>query len=353
MPKKLFIIGNGFDIQHKISSKYEDFHKFIKNCYFLHKDPFYIPSGGLVPKAFSVNGYQAHDMPYVLAYIDYTITLTEGDCWYNLETSFANLKLIEEFGVDSDNFFTKVYSNDPPENTIYYIGLCFKILYKLFNIWVDQIDINNIKPNTSFQKLINPNEDYFLTFNYTRTLEEIYNAKNVFHIHGVQGSKKAFGHQKQYDDYIENFCKQNLIPLSCLEGVKYLFEITEKDTRKIYENSKKYFDSLDQNIQEIYSYGFSFSLVDMIYIFGICHSLNTTNITWYLSDFSSIDQIEQYKKNITNCGFKGSFATFHIENDKVNNIINNNKLQKRGFINLMYKISYNIFSYIFQKLHKK
>ena len=318
MNKKLFIIGNGFDIQHKIPSKYQDFHNFLKRYYPFHKDPVYIPGGGLVPKSYSY-GYQMHDIFQAFAYLDYTLSLTEeSDNWWNLESSLSKLHLIEEFNIESDDPFTKVMYNDSPENTIFYIGQCFHILYNLFDIWVNQIDITNVTPNKSFQSLINPKEDYFLTFNYTKTLEKIYDAKNVFHIHGVQGNeKKAFGHQKVDEDYILNFCENNLIPLSCLEGVKYLFEITEKDTRHIWEYNKHYFNSL-VDVHEIYSYGFSFSLVDMIYIFAICHSLDTSNIIWRLSDFSSSEQIEMYKNRIKINGFQGKFSTFHIEDDEPN-----------------------------------
>jgi len=314
---KLFVIGNGFDIQHGIPSKYQDFHNFLKRYYPFHKDPAYIPGGGLVPKLYSY-GYQLHDIFQVFAYLDYTLTLTEeSDNWCDLESSLSKLHLIEEFDTESDDPFTAVMYNESPENTIYYIGQCFHILYNLFDIWVNQIDITSVTPNESFQKLINPEDDYFLTFNYTKTLEQIYNAKNVFHIHGVQGKKrKAFGHQKLDEDYIIKFCEKNLIPLSCLEGVKYLFEITEKDTRHIWESNAHYFNSLSTEIQEIYSYGFSFSLVDMIYVFAICHSIDTSRVTWYLSDFSPSEQIEMYKSRIKTNGFQGEFSTFHIENNK-------------------------------------
>lgn len=106
--------------------------------------------------------------------------------------------------------------------------------------------------------------------------------------------------------------------MSCLEGVKYLFEITEKDTRQIWESNKCYFNSLSTDIKEIYSYGFSFSQVDMIYILAICHSLDTSRITWYLSDFSSSEEIEIYKSRIKISGFQGDFATFHINNNETN-----------------------------------
>lgn len=353
--KKLFIIGNGFDIQHKIPSRYQDFHDFLKKQYPFHKDPLYIPGGGMVPKIFSY-GMQSQDIFQAIAYLDYTLTLTEkSDEWWNLESSLSRLHLVEEFDLESDDPFTKVQYNDSPENTIFYIGQCFRLLYFMFDIWVNQIDISNITPNESFKNLINSELDYFFTFNYTKTLENIYNAKNVFHIHGVQGNgKKEFGHQKHDEEYIVKFCEDNLIPLSCLEGVKYLFEITEKDTRKIWENNKYYFDSLDNDILQIYSYGFSFSLVDMIYIFAICHSLDTSKVTWYLSDFSSDEQNEIYKKRIRINGFQGNFSTFHISDNEINieNKINNNQKNNKEQIRKIWNKRKNeIKSKILKTLH--
>lgn len=94
MIKKLFVIGNGFDIQHKIPSKYQDFHIYLKRYYDFHKDPFYIPDGGLVPKLYSY-GYQIDDISQAFAYLDYTLSLTEkNENWWNLETSLSELHLI-------------------------------------------------------------------------------------------------------------------------------------------------------------------------------------------------------------------------------------------------------------------
>lgn len=319
--KKLFIIGNGFDIQHKIKSKYQDFHDFIKKYYFLHKDPFFIPGGGLVPKIlnYEPNEIGLQEKEDALAYLDYTITLTEeGDDWWNLENSLAKLYLIQEFDEASDDFFSR--GIESPENTIYYIGLCFKFFYRIFDYWVEKIDISDVKPNKSFQKLIDPDEDYFFHLITLKLLKK-YIMHGMYFMFMVYKEREKSWSSKKDEEYIIEFCKNNKIPLSCLEGVKYLFEITEKDTRKIYEENKEYFNSLDSDIKEIYSYGFSFSMVDMIYIFAICHSIDTTNITWYMSDFSSEKQIEKYKKSVCMCGFKGKFKTFHIKSNIADNII--------------------------------
>lgn len=313
MEKKLFIIGNGFDIQHNIRSKYQDFHSFIRENYSLHRDFAYM---GVPAPKIEYYGMKHSDLEYALAFLDDTLTKTEsGSHWYDLENSLGKLDLSDYF--DKNDGWAPVRIDEKPEDTIYNIGQCFYFLMRIFNLWVDQIDISNVVANNAFKELINPDNDIFLTFNYTKVLEDVYSAQNVYHIHGKQGDrKKEFGHIKRDDKYIQSFCEENGISTNCFEGVSYLFEITEKDTEQICESSRAFFDSICNGISDIYSYGFSFSQVDMIYIDQICRSMDTSSITWYLSDFSSPDEIADFKNRITKSGFQGTFKTFHIPSNK-------------------------------------
>ena len=89
-------------------------------------------------------------------------------------------------------------------------------------------------------------------------------------------------------------------------------EVTEKDTEKNSSNMELYYLFLDKDITDIYSYGFSFSEVDMPYIRDICKSIDTLKITWHLSDFDTKEKQEEYKRRIIACGFRGKFTTYGI-----------------------------------------
>jgi hypothetical protein len=57
-----------------------------------------------------------------------------------------------------------------------------------------------------FQDIIFPENDLFLNFNYTKTLEKLYNAQNVCHIPGIQDEDIYFDHGNDEDrtDYYQS-----------------------------------------------------------------------------------------------------------------------------------------------------
>ncbi len=158
----------------------------------------------------------------------------------------------------------------------------------------------------NFKNLIDSNNDLFLTFNYTETLEKIYKAKNVYHIHGKQGGNLVFGHGND-TDYCDEYMSKNIgseVYLSELD--RYL----KKDTETVIRENKSLFKSFDV-VDEIYSYGFSFSDVDMVYIEEICNVISTEDIVWYIHDYDKC-KFEIFKEKIRKCGFNGRFEMFTI-----------------------------------------
>ena len=322
--KKLFIIGNGFDIQHGIKSKYSDFHAFMRSIYMneeIRDDSFndFFPWRYSVPESRGVLGkFDDSELINVFGFLDYCITKSENkeanfnfyvnSDWSLIESTLANLDLREFFQKDFPS------SHTSEEDKAYDIAECFKYLYKIFWVWVKEINIDFVVPIDAFEKLFDCENDIFFTFNYTRTLEEIYGAKQVRHVHGEQGKGLLFGHKKLTD--INEYCIKNNIPAYCSHAIKVLMEITEKDTEKNSSNMALYYLFLDKDITDIYSYGFSFSEVDLPYIRGICKSIDTSKIVWHLSDFDSKEKRDEYKNILISCGFRGEFAIFSIANKK-------------------------------------
>lgn len=64
-------------------------------------------------------------------------------------------------------------------------------------------------------------------------------------------------------------------------------------------------------VESIYTFGFSFSDVDRVYIGEICKNLNS-KVVWYLNDFDNKTTRKYYSKMIKKCGFKGKFDTYHV-----------------------------------------
>lgn len=323
--KKFFIVGNGFDIQHGIKSKYSDFHSFMRSMYVnkqIEDNSFddFFPWRYSVPKSRGVLGkFDNYQLIDVFGFLDYCLTKSENreahfnfhsnSDWYSIESTLANLDLYEFF---QEEYYPATHISE--EDKAYDIAECFKYLYKIFWIWVKEIKIDSVVPIDAFKELFDCENDIFFTFNYTRTLEDVYGAKQVRHVHGEQGKGLLFGHEKMQN--IDEYCHKNGIPDYCAHAIKVLMEITEKDTEKNSSNMALYYSFLDKDITDIYSYGFSFSEVDLPYIRDICKAIDTSKIVWHLSDFDSMETREKYKHRIVECGFSGEFTIFSIDNKK-------------------------------------
>lgn len=268
-----------------------------------------------VPKSRGILGkFDNSELINVFGFLDYCLTKSENkEDWFNfyansdwssVESTLANLDLREFFHEDFPS------SHTSEEDKAYDIAECFKYLYKIFWLWVKEINVDSVAPIDAFKKLFDCENDIFFTFNYTRTLEDVYGAKQVRHVHGEQGKHLLFGHEKVTN--IDEYCTRNNIPDYCSHAIKVLMEITEKDTERNSSNMALYYTFLDKDITDIYSYGFSFSEVDLTYIRDICKAIDTSKIVWHLSDFDSKVKRDAYRHCLIACGFQGKFTTFSI-----------------------------------------
>jgi len=163
---KLIICGNGFDLHHGFRTSYKSYKEFLVSKY---------------PHSFS----SFEEFRY--------LSLADSDKWSDLESSLTID--YEEFIDASLNDYYPDWKND--SDSRWYdldidIELQSKFIYdftgKYFLEWLINIDYSLAQNMIGF---IRP-EDEFVTFNYTSTLEEVYNVpkENVFHIHGSIGTIK-------------------------------------------------------------------------------------------------------------------------------------------------------------------
>lgn len=301
--ERLFIIGNGFDIAHDLKTKYTDFKNYLHATY-----PNASYKCGAVPESIMMSdGEEVYDDDDVVGFLVKVISDAgkKGMAWSDLENTIGELDFIEFFDDynpdEDDNEWHEVYKN---ETIAYKISNVTRMIKDYFSEWIKTIDTSNTKPKSAFEKLINKDEDLFLTFNYTDTLEKIYHAKNVYHIHGKQGEELIFGHgnsQNWYCKYMDsNIGSENLM--------FELQNILKKDTNAVIQRYKHIFKQLG-SVNAIYSYGFSFSKVDLVYIKEICKVSSTKNITWYLNCYDK-SRFNEFRTKIMKCGFRGKFDSF-------------------------------------------
>jgi hypothetical protein len=312
----LFIIGNGFDISHGLKTKYENFKHYLLEKYEISpsdiKEWEYIdipyatqlPDGGIE--------YYEYDIVIFLLRL---ISIVEGDKWCDLENSLGMLdfeelldsQIIDDIK-DKEGHIDFSKTANLHEDISNNLRIPIKSIINYFSQWINEIILDeNTKKKSDFEIIANFNSDMFLSFNYTRTLEEIYDAKNVCHVHGEQQGELIFGHGNKIDFNVET-----ALYFEAAHNLDEIHYALKKDTVKALNNNQWFFNQLSQNIKNIFSYGFSFSEVDKIYIREICRRLNTDNIIWYLNDFDSEKTRKNYIDIIRSCEFNGIFRTYSI-----------------------------------------
>ncbi len=180
-----------------------------------------------------------------------------------------------------------------------------------FEEWVRQLKIYDICKLNGTAEYFNA-DCRFLCFNYTDTLEKVYNIdrKHICYIHGSVkgGTPLYFGHGNdwEYEDFISSIDNENYY--SVAEGYLSINDALRKPVEKILEKNHSFFAGL-YDIDEVYSYGFSYGEVDRPYIRKICEYL-PDHAKWYVNSYPSEEEKDSYKKSIKECGYVGTVREF-------------------------------------------
>lgn len=287
--KNLYIIGNGFDQHHDIQCSFLNFMEWIKEN-----------DAGLFFKLTQVynNAWERNwwsDFENNLAQLDINYYANRKGNLYDPEyikegsieekSEFASRKVIEEFDRVKGSL-----RND-------------------FQKWLSEA-YGNCQKNKKIQF---PNEDnIFLTFNYTKTLEDIYkiDIKQVYHIHGKIDDKESMivGHGlgiEELNDVLESlkpridevwskklnrmtrfqFVTPEHIKLATLSSLESIMSL-KKDVEGCIDNNQIFFNEI-LDVERIYVYGFSFSSIDMPYLEKIIRRTKREThwvISWYSLD---------------------------------------------------------------------
>ncbi|MFQ1595655.1 bacteriophage abortive infection AbiH family protein [Aeromonas veronii] len=272
--KTLYIIGNGFDLWHDLPTSYNDFYGFAKDL-----------------------------LDEIEEY--YSFDLRQNQPWHDFENALGKF--------DADNFFSihnevNVNSEDFRPRDIY--GLEDELteqtknhvstIEETFIDWVDSIDVTN-----AVQKMTFNTNSAFITFNYTSTLQSIYNIEDerVFHIHGSvsRHSELIFGHGEnitepsefdedgEYSGHI--FSEAESIARSPLYALR-------KPVEAVLDKNEGYFSSLN-DINEVVIIGHSLNNVDQPYFHRIKNHVG--DVMWKVYCYEASEK-EKYTQNLLTCG---------------------------------------------------
>lgn len=305
MKENLFIFGNGFDLAHGFKTSYNNFKSWLQTKYSTppaNKDK-YIDIPEYTTNYRRLTYYNDNE---VAAFFNDLISEICADDWNEFEKALAQLNWERCYEVNINSYVNEI---------------ALLLIDKYFPSWVKQIDIT--KPKIKFNKLIElindpKNKNYFLSFNYTDTLEQNYNVESVCHLHGraSENENLIIGHEKKaktFDFYTDRYETDNMMDI--------LFYIYEKDTEEVFKENKRFFDSLN-NVLTIYFYGFSFSDVDIYYLDRISETVDCKNILIYLHSYDTSKR-DEYIKKLTRSGFllkniRNLHNDFTIDNTKFN-----------------------------------
>ena len=158
MTEKLYIIGNGFDLHHGLKTSYYHFANYLKS-----KDS----------ELYSI----------LESYISYPNS--DKDLWSRFEENLSNLDTDEILSEHSDTLLN--YTSDDfrdgdryifPDTMDNYYQKLTDGLFEIFQNFIQDVEFPSIASELKLE--IDAN---FLTFNYTNTLEQLYNVdKKTFYI---------------------------------------------------------------------------------------------------------------------------------------------------------------------------
>lgn len=280
MTKKLFIIGNGFDLYHGIDTSYYSFANYLKE-----------------------NDYRTYEI--VEQYI-----IPEIDLWSDLEILLADIDTdsiidnAEQYLISyADEEWSDSYHHDYEFEIEKICDAVSKDLLDNFSHWVRQIEIENFR--RVHLKCIDKNA-LFLNFNYTNTLQKIYSVSNdrILHIHGSamnDSSPLILGHGWQRKEY-ELLSRSNdentdVRVAGGNELIDDLLSRTFKPTKKIICKNKAFFNRL-HTVTEVFVLGHSLSEIDKPYFVEILKKVRP-DATWTISYYVKKGEVESNVKDAT------------------------------------------------------
>lgn len=311
----LFIAGNGFDLAHGIPSKYSDFRNFI-----IERFPEALNYRDDI--IFLEDCPDIYEDEFAAEILLHTMDKICGEDWYDFEQALAKIDFNDKFPKpnhkeneteEEDNALMKDYLLYMDMLSSGYINCAKRNWQEFFRIWIksieESIDHQIYKAKDSLLHLFNQNDFQFITFNYTKTLQTLYGVKKVIHIHNRSGQKLIFGHGEKNVSYGVASDSSLHISSSFLDDMVNQFK---KDTESPLKKYSDFFRKLDQSVNKVYSYGFSYGKVDSIYIKKIISRISPDTI-WYFTEHEAQNKemLRIKKIKLRSYGFHGNFDIFN------------------------------------------
>lgn len=287
--RKFYVIGNGFDKHYGLSSDYDNFKEFIKK-----------QNSEIVDKVDDLF-YRKIDL------------INEHPSWGEFESMlrvFSDLDYDEIYDEAMDNAEDDMdragYWDSPSFNVDYYNDY-IDVLKDSFDDWILSLD-KKVYDDHIFHF---DQSDYFITFNYTMTLEKYFNInpENILHIHGDIDSEIILGHNDATEPYymkLDPWQDDYRVTSTC-EKINALLkkaaELYYKDSKSIVEAHKDIFDTIG-DYDDVLIIGLSCGTEDEIYIKEIAKRAKHITFYHYVRDDNGLNNFELIMEKYNNKNYK-------------------------------------------------
>ena len=252
--KRLFIIGNGFDLHHNLPTGLNDFRKYMARHF-------------------------PEDYRSIIRFLEKYFSDEVAREWNGLETMLSCTRDIEEMldeaiASSETDMDRASYWNDIQYNA----GVSekeFSALMERLDTWIDSISVPEASPDPNIHFVPS---DIFLNFNYTDTLQKLYGIKEkqILYIHGSSTKSKILGHNEPCDEF--PLINANLTSEDIEHGLEEDWRIEEakeilnripaiffKDSCSIIQKNNAFFENI-RSYDEIVFMGWSLGEQDEIYM---------------------------------------------------------------------------------------
>lgn len=310
MTHHLYIIGNGFDLHHKYRSGLADYGKWLMDN---HSDIY-----SSFEEWFDIPVYDEDD----------TDQYKEWKNWWSYFEQRLGELSIRQY-IEDASFRASCEAIQAEDIRAYDIYAGERIADTELSNLIAQIKgtfrewIQSLHPGEKWFRLpIEQESSLFLTFNYTPTLESIYKIQreNILYMHGsIDSEEYILGHGLSYQEIVDNCESGEECPDDVLvEEMEQWYNdhsddfMTEqakkvaiermsdlrKNVEQIIEDNQSFFEKL-RNLKTIHIYGFSFSPIDMPYIYTILSKVDMATVKWEINYFTDYDKenIEHFIKD--------------------------------------------------------
>ncbi|UMQ41574.1 bacteriophage abortive infection AbiH family protein [Chryseobacterium sp. Y16C] len=271
---RLYIIGNGFDRYHNLPTGYNDFHQFVIKNHPSLENTF--------ERYFELSTKLNTDNKKLWA--DFENDLST----FNWKAFFDEKNQIDVLDDSFRPSFIYGLEDDLEQET----DILISSIREAFEDWLTDLSLES-----TTRKLYIEEDSLFITFNYTLTLEEVYQItrEKVLHIHGDVENDQGFlvfGHNKnlkakpKFDKYGET----TRTPFSDSEAIaQQPFYKLQKPVKDVISENENFFKNL-KDINEVKILGHSLNTIDLPY-FKKIKKYVLGSPKWKVSFYSDAEKI--------------------------------------------------------------